>query len=187
MKPLLNVSYRVACLLLILVAVVACAQTTDTQPTHGIAVANMDPSVKPGDDFYEYANGGWVNRTELPPDRGRLGVFGILDDLSQKRVAGLIEELTKANPEAGSSKKKIADLYSSFMDEPGIEAKGLDPLRGHLEAIAAIRDKHELARVLGRACARMLTRSTIRIFTLRTCSACGWPPVSTTLSTMLPT
>ena len=137
------------CTLLLLGAVAAYAQDADKQDTHGIVVANLDPSVKPGDDFYEYANGGWIKRTEIPPDRGRISVFSILDDLSQKRVAGLIEEAVKANAAAVSNTRKIADLYNSFMDEAAIEAKGLDPLRPHLEAIAAIRDKHELARALG--------------------------------------
>src|SRR6202041_1910563 len=64
-------------------------------------------------------------------------------------TAGLIEEATKANAPAGSNTRKIADLYHSFMDEAAIEAKGLAPLRPQLDAIAAIRDKHELARALG--------------------------------------
>jgi len=109
----------------------------------------MDPSVKPGDDFFEYANGDWIKRTEIPPDRGRVSVFSILNDLSNKRMAGLIEEAVKANAPVGSTTRKIADLYNAFMDEAGIEAKGLAPLRPHLEAIAEIRDKHELARALG--------------------------------------
>src|ERR1700687_3086220 len=62
------------------------------QDTHGIAVANMDVSVKPGDDFYQYANGGWMKRTEIPLDRGRVGVFSRLADLSNQRALGLIEE-----------------------------------------------------------------------------------------------
>jgi endothelin-converting enzyme/putative endopeptidase len=109
----------------------------------------MDPSVKPGDNFYGYANGGWIKRTQIPPDRGRIGVFSALDDQSNKRTLGLIEETVKANAPAGSNTRKIADLYTSFMDEASIEAKGLAPLRPHLDAIAAIRDKHELARTLG--------------------------------------
>jgi len=117
--------------------------------THGIAVDNMDPSVRPGDDFYDYANGNWIKRTEIPPDRSRIGVFTALDDLSNKRTVGLIEETVKANAPAGSNPRKIADLYTSFMDESTIEAKGLAPLRPRLEAIAAIRDKRELARALG--------------------------------------
>jgi len=116
---------------------------------HGIAIANMDPSVKPGDNFYEYANGDWIKRTEIPPDRGRIGVFTTLDDLSNKRTLGLIDEAVKTNAPAGSSTRKIADLYTSYMGEATIEAKGLSPLRAQLDAIAAIHDKHELARALG--------------------------------------
>jgi putative endopeptidase len=128
---------------------VANSQGVPKTETHGIAINNMDPSVKPGDDFYDYANGGWIKRTQIPPDRSRIGVFTALDDLSNKRTFGLIEETVKANAPAGSNPRKIADLYTSFMDEATIEAKGLAPLRPHLEAIAAIRDKHELARALG--------------------------------------
>ena len=117
--------------------------------THGIVVANMDTSVKPGDDFDEYSNGSWLKRTEIPPDRSAIGVFSALADLSNKRTAALIEEAAKANASAGSNNRKIADLYNSYMDEAGIEAKGLAPLRPHLDSIAAIRDKKELTRALG--------------------------------------
>jgi len=138
-----------ACALLALVALAAPSPNAAKTDTHGIAIANMDPSVKPGDDFYRYANGAWIKRTEIPPDRGRISVFTALDDLSNKRTIGLIQEIVKANAPAGSSTRKIADLYNSYMNEAAIETKGLDPLRPHLEAIAAIRDKHELARALG--------------------------------------
>jgi len=138
-----------ACVFLSLAALISFAQDTSSQNNHGIVVANMDPSVKPGDDFYHYANGGWVKRTEIPPDRGRIGVFSKLNDLSNERTKGLIEDAVKANAPAGSNTRKIADLYTSYMDEAGIEARGLTPLRPHLEAIAAIKDKHELARALG--------------------------------------
>src|SRR6185437_3517597 len=116
---------------------------------HGIEVANMDRSVQPGDDFYEYANGAWIKKTVIPPDRPGVGVFTALSDLTNKRTAGLIEEAAKAKAPAGSSTAKIADLYNSYMDEAGIEAKGLTPLKPHLDAIAAIKDKHELAHALG--------------------------------------
>jgi putative endopeptidase len=116
---------------------------------HGIAVANMDRSVQPGDDFYHYANGEWIKKTVIPPDRPGVGVFTALSDLTNKRTAGIIEEAAKAKAPAGSDTAKIADLYNSYMDEAGIEAKGLAPLKPHLDAIAAIKDKHELARALG--------------------------------------
>jgi endothelin-converting enzyme/putative endopeptidase len=125
------------------------AQGAPAPETHGIVIANMDRSVKPGDDFWRYANGDWIKRTEIPPDRSYVDTWEILEDLSRKRTAGLIEEAAQANAPAGSNTRKIADLYHSYMDEAAIEARGLAPLRPHLDAIAAIRDKHELARALG--------------------------------------
>src|ERR1035437_6596616 len=130
-------------------ALAASAQNAPAPETHGIAVANMDRSVKPGDDFYQYANGEWIKRTEIPADRAEVDVFTKLSDLSNKRTADLIAEIAKSNPPASSSTRKVADLYNSYMDEAAIEAKGLAPLRSHLEAMAAIRDKRELARALG--------------------------------------
>ncbi|MGA8340882.1 MAG: M13 family metallopeptidase [Candidatus Sulfotelmatobacter sp.] len=130
-------------------ALAASAQNAPAPETHGIAVANMDRSVKPGDDFYQYANGDWIKRTEIPPDRAEVDVFTKLGDLSNKRTADLIEEIAKSNPPAGSGARKVADLFNSYMDETSIEAKGLAPLRPHLDAIAAIHDKRELARALG--------------------------------------
>ena len=127
----------------------ASTQETPKQETHGIAIADMDRSVKPGDDFYQYSNGGWLKRTEIPPDRAGVGVFTSLVDVSNKRTVALIEEAAKSKAAAGSGTRKIADLYNSYMDEGGIEAKGLAPIKPHLDAIAAIHDKRELARALG--------------------------------------
>ncbi len=124
------------------------AEETPSEP-HGIAVANMDPSVKPGDNFYLYANGSWIKRTEIPADRAAIGVFAKLDAASSKRTADLIAEAATANAPAGSNARKIADLYNSYMDEAGIEEKGLAPLKPRLEAIAGIHGRKELARALG--------------------------------------
>src|SRR5271167_359542 len=127
----------------------ASAQNPPGQDTHGIVVGNMDRSVKPGDNFFEYANGNWIERAVISPDRSRIGVFTTLADLSDKRTAALIEESARGGPSAGSSARKISDLYNSYMDEAAIEAKGLAPLRPQLEAIAAIHNQHELAAALG--------------------------------------
>lgn len=148
MRPALMFSrFAVACTALC--ALASLAQNPPAQDVHGIAVANMDRSVKPGDDFYQYANGEWLKHTAIPPDRVDVNVFTKLADLSNKRTSDLIEEIAKSNPPAGSSSRKVADLYNSYMDEAAIEAKGLAPLRPHLEAIAAIRDKQELGHALG--------------------------------------
>ena len=148
----MNAFFRVTTLALACAVVcvsVGWAQNTPIPETHGIVVANMDRSIKPGDDFYGYANGGWLKRTVIPPDRVSVDVWSKLGDLSNKRTADLIAEIAKSNPPDRSNERKVADLYNSYMDEAGIEAKGLAPLAPHLEAIAAIHDKRQLARALG--------------------------------------
>jgi putative endopeptidase len=130
-------------------AIFAQAQPAEQPATHGIAIANMDPSVKPGDNFYLYANGGWMKRAVIPPDRSHISVFDGLNDSSQKRTRTLIEAAAKATASAGSNTRKIADLYHSYMDLAGIESRGLKPIEPDLKAVAAISDKTQLARVLG--------------------------------------
>ena len=125
------------------------AQQTPSKDAHGISVANLDRAVKPGDDFYLYTNGGWLQRNEIPPDRPAIGLFSKLADLANKRTQTLIEEAAKSHALAGSDARKIADLYNSYMDEATIQERGLEPLHPHLQAIAAIKDKRELARALG--------------------------------------
>lgn len=140
----------VVCSFLILPTVLAAPQAASGQSkAHGIAVANMDGSVKPGDDFYGYANRNWIERTVIPSDRASVSVFSILEDLTNQRTATLIRETVGAKVPGTSNERKIAALYESFMNEAAIETKGLSPLLPHLRAIAAIRDKRELARALG--------------------------------------
>lgn len=114
----------------------------------GISVAEMDRSIQPGDDFYRYANGEWLKKAVIPPDRAGISVFAQLDDVSKHRTVALIEDLVKSSP-SNEGEKKIADLYRSYMDEAGIEAKGLKPLQAAFAAIDAIKDKRDLARTLG--------------------------------------
>src|SRR6201996_5941372 len=90
----------------------------------GVAAANVDTAVKPGDDFYLYANGKWQARTEIPPDRSSVGIFSELGDLSDKRVAGIIDEAVKSAgaPVKGkvvpkTDQRRMADLYRSYVDE----------------------------------------------------------------------
>ena len=115
----------------------------------GLDLAGMDPSVKPGDNFFDYANGAWLKQTEIPPDRSSYGAIVTLLDLTDRRVADLIQESAKANAPAGSDLRKIGDYYASFIDTTAIDAAGLKPLQPTLDSIAAIRDRKDLARVLG--------------------------------------
>src|SRR5437764_13289014 len=127
----------------------ASAQQASDKDNHGIVATDMDRSVRPGNNFFEYCNGAWLKRTEIPADRPGIGVFSALADISNKNTSALIEEIAKSNPAAGSGTRKIADLYNSYMDQSGIESKGIEPLKPHLQTIAAIKDKKELARALG--------------------------------------
>jgi putative endopeptidase len=115
----------------------------------GIDVANMDLSVKPGDDFFAFANGTWVKQAEIPADRSRWGVIGELRDLNQQRTADLIKEVSTKGAGADSERRKIADYYSSFMDEGAIEKRGYAPVHPALDRIKAIRDRKQLAHWLG--------------------------------------
>jgi len=134
---------------LALSAVPFVAQQTAIQEDQGIEASHIDRSVKPGDNFYEFANGEWLKHAQIPPDRASVNVFSELDDLATKRTADLIQEIAKSNPAPGSEQRKVADLYNSYMDEASIEATGISPLKPHLDAIAAIRDKQQLAHALG--------------------------------------
>lgn len=116
---------------------------------HGVNSASLDRTVRPGDEFFEYANGEWLKRAEIPADRTYIALDTALIEQTEKRTSDLIAEVAKDGAAAGDRSRKIADLFNSFMDEAGIEAKGLSPLRSHLDGIAAIRDKRELARALG--------------------------------------
>jgi predicted metalloendopeptidase len=114
----------------------------------GLDVSGMDRSVKPGDDFFAYANGGWLRSHEIPADRASYGTGAMLVELTASRTADLIKEAAASAP-AGSEARKVGDYYTSFMDEAGIEAKRLSPLRPALDRIAAVSDAASLARALG--------------------------------------
>lgn len=148
MKRNLVVS-RAFFLCLLLFAVASLAQQAAIEEVHGIVVSSIDRSIKPGDDFYHFANGEWIQHAQIPPDRAALDVWSKLGDLSNERMQDLIKEIASSSEPAGSGLRKVADLYNSYMDEGGIEAKGAAPLKAHLDEIAAIRDKKQLSHALG--------------------------------------
>ncbi|HXC53982.1 MAG TPA: M13 family metallopeptidase [Rhizomicrobium sp.] len=130
-------------------AVALAAPNVAPDGPHGVQRSAMDVSVRPGDDFNLYANGGWLKTATIPPDQASWGSFSTLRDKAARRTADLIEDMAKVKAVPGSNEQKIGDFYASFMDEAGIEAKGLAPVRPELDAIAAIADKQALARALG--------------------------------------
>src|SRR5256885_679917 len=115
----------------------------------GLDLEGMDRSVKPGDDFFRFANGGWYDRTEIPPDRAVFGMFSILTELTAKRTADLIAEASKGDAPEGSEARQIGDAYASFLDEDRIARLELGPLRPTFRAVQAIGDQKALSRYLG--------------------------------------
>jgi putative endopeptidase len=115
----------------------------------GVDLAGMDHSIKPGDDFDDYANGTWRKTAVIPADRASTGIFLQVFQKAEKRNAQIIRDAGASHPAAGSNQRKIADYYAAFMDTAAIEKAGLSPLKPELDRIAAIRTRTDLARVLG--------------------------------------
>jgi putative endopeptidase len=106
----------------------------------GIDLTSEDKTVRPGDDFWSYANGSWSKRTAIPADKGGVGYGNILSDEAEANVRTILTDMA-ANPAAyGATGKQVGDFYASWMDEAGIEARGTAPLRPYLARIAAVND-----------------------------------------------
>jgi putative endopeptidase len=117
--------------------------------TFGLDLTAPDKSVKPGDDFYRYANGHWLDTQKIPSDRSRWGTFDQLAEEADDHVRKLIQNLPAHAP-AGSIEQKVGDYYRAFMDESAIEAAGLKPTRPALDAIAAAHSYQDIATLMGR-------------------------------------
>jgi len=114
-----------------------------------VYTADMDRSIKPGDDFYGYANGGWLAKVAIPAGQSSYGTSAMLVAKNAERVRELIQGAALAKAANGSNAQKVGDYYASFVDEGEIEGKGLAPLAGEMAAISAIADKAALAGYLG--------------------------------------
>lgn len=120
------------------------AQATTAAPAAQPAAA----APRPGDDFFAWANGEWLARTEIPADRSSWGEMASLAENTNQRIVKLIED-TGADKRAKGEARKVADYYGAYMDEAAIEKKGAAPLKPLLDKIAAIKDKTALAGALG--------------------------------------
>ncbi len=114
-------------------------------PRSGIMTGNMDKSIRPGDDFFSYVNGVWLEETEIPKDRASYGGFTILHEESQANVKVIIEEAATGDFAKGSDEQKVGDLYKSYMDMEARNARGVKPLQSEFDRIDAIADYDELA------------------------------------------
>jgi putative endopeptidase len=128
---------------------------TGSQPGHaaigafGLDLTGGDPSVKPGDDFYTYANGRWQEKTQIPPDRSSWGSFIMLRERSLEQLRGILDALPAGAP-AGSNEQKLYDYYRAYLDTEAIERAALSPAKPVLDAIAAAKTHEQIAAFMGR-------------------------------------
>ena len=115
----------------------------------GVDQTGFDASVRPQDDFFRHVNGGWIERTEIPPDQARWGTFNILMEESDANIRAIIEEAAGSDAPAGSEVRKIGDLYNSFMDEAKVDELGVKPIQADLDRAQALKDKAEFLRLVG--------------------------------------
>ncbi len=137
--------------LIALALLAGCSQGDhQSQARSGLNLANMDTGVKPGDDFFRYANGRWLASAQIPDDRPADGAFYTLRDKSLADVRTLIEALPKDAPQ-GSEDQQIRDFYASYLDQQTRDARGMSPLRPLLADLDKVSDSQSLARALARA------------------------------------
>src|SRR4029077_9390333 len=110
---------------------------------------DVDTSVKPGDDFYKYANGSWIKETTIPAGQSTYDTRTMLAEKTIGRVRDLIQIAAAAHATKGSIVQKIGDYYATFMDQSSIEAKGFSPLADEIARIAGIADVRSLSAYLG--------------------------------------
>ncbi len=166
---------RLLCCVAALLAVAACASKTPEEKTpvpvaptshnaatpapppapkaaigdFGLDLSAGDKNVKPGDDFFAYANGTWEQSFTIPADKASFGPFDRLDELSKERVRTIIEHSAAAHAATGTPEQQIGDYYAAFMDESAIEANGLAPAQADLARIAAAKSRADVARLFG--------------------------------------
>jgi predicted metalloendopeptidase len=114
----------------------------------GFDIDGMDTSVNAGDDFFRYANGKWLDTTTIPADKSTWGSFEKLRDEAEEHVRDIIQGLKPGD--ATGAERRIADEYAAFLDQDAIDARGFEPARAGLEAIAAAKTHEDIATLFGR-------------------------------------
>ena len=122
----------------------ALAPRVAAQVTSGIDTSTFDHAVRPQDDFYRYVNGGWLKKNEIPADASGWGAFQELRENSRNAEHELFESAGKANTPAGTPRRKIGDLYASYMDSARVEKLGTAPLAPELKRITALKRTAQL-------------------------------------------
>ncbi len=127
--------YLLACLL-----AAGCNTQQTTAPKPDVLTSGMDTTVNPADDFFGYANGGWIKRNPIPADESGWGLFQVIPDETLNRLRDINQEVMKNTATAGTAEQKIGDFWKAAMDTAKIEQQGIQPLQPYLDKITAIKD-----------------------------------------------
>src|SRR5688572_6269558 len=133
-------------------AVVSAGDSETKKPelgTWGVDLTSRNPDVKPGDHFYRYANGKWLDTFEIPADLPGYGSFTALTLRSEEQIKAIIQEQPRARGSVETSGEKIAELYAGFMDQQSLNARGLAPLDPYMKKIAAAKTHADIATLMG--------------------------------------
>lgn len=132
---------------MLLISVLSCKPKTTETPA--IDVANMDTTIKPGDNFYLYANGAWLKNHPIPGDYSRYGAFEVLGEENYKQLQTILDEASKdKNAEAGSVRQKIRDFYNTGLDTVKIEKDGFNPIKAELAKIDALKTNEDIQKMV---------------------------------------
>jgi endothelin-converting enzyme/putative endopeptidase len=141
---------RFAALLLLGASSAALAGADTPKPKYGswgVDYATMDRSVKPGDDFFRYAEGSWLKDAPIAADKSRAGYNYDLPDLAEQDVRAIVEEASR-QPGGAPYVRQIVDFYAAWMDQAGIEARGIAPAKPYLARIAGVGSKGDLVKLM---------------------------------------
>ena len=123
----------------------SCNSKKEATQESGIRLANLDQTINPRNDFYQYACGGWMKANPLTDEYSSFGSFDQLAENNRTQIKGLIEELAKQQSQPGSITQKIGDLYNIAMDSAKLNADGVAPIKEYLDKLAAIKDRNGLS------------------------------------------
>lgn len=130
-------------------------QQPNVQPYHndwGFNQSGMDTTTRPGDDFFKYANGHYLEELHIPDDMSSYGPFRILFELSQARQKNILDDLSsRHNGETHDERAKLATYYTSYLDQDAVDRRGMSPLQTDLTTIQRVTSREALARVFGQA------------------------------------
>jgi putative endopeptidase len=147
MEPMMQLQFKATWRMTVLVLFISSIAAAQLAPKN--AAADIDNSIKPGDDFYRYGNGVWLKANAIPAGQSSYDNRAMMAERTSQQVRALIQNAASAHASKGSVVQKVGDYYTSFLDQATIESKGMTPIADEMAKIAAITDKTSLSAYLG--------------------------------------